>query len=260
MKSLTDIVKDFVVSSVVGVAALGGVSAKADILSGAIPISSFKDLISPKGGAQYVQMEFGDNLKVRNSNGVASVVEKDGGVWRMGFVNYVVGGMIFGGYANNDNGYSNNLPGAEGWCFGLFYDSVFDGERVVEDVIVVHDRNGDGIGYFYNGIWYLGNDDDIYFSGDIEFNGIQGDLSQIPIPFSWGTAYLPKMTIDARPVRTGPAGIKDLVALAENWISQDCSPEVNADCNGADWNYDGKVNLVDFSLMAGGWNPGYVSE
>jgi hypothetical protein len=259
MKSLTDIVKDFVVGAVVGVAALGGVSAKADILSGAVPISSFKDFVDKSVPIKTVGMPYGTNLEELKSMPPASIVEK-GSHWHMGFVNYRDdGGAEVVGYAKN---HYKDVEGFQGWIIGSYLETMGDGNRS-DDVWVVHDGNGDGLGYVYNSVWYLGDDDDIYFSGDIMFgpDKIYGDVSQLPV-FTPRTApdYLPEMIVDDRPVRDGPARMEDLVALAENWLSEDCHPYNNADCNGADWNYDGKVNLVDFSLMAEGWNPGYVSE
>lgn len=45
--------------------------------------------------------------------------------------------------------------------------------------------------------------------------------------------------------------MQDLQALAQNWLRTDCAEF--ADCSGTDLNEDGRVNLMDFSILAGRW-------
>ena len=187
-------------------------------------LTGFRDLIDTTGTTQTVEnyldisIPSWGNLMIRDSEGVDSIVSKDGyvdgegdwngDVWRMGFVNYIDTDedgiddvMFFGGYANNDNSLSNDNPSVlGGWCTGRFYNSVFDSGEAVEDVYIVHDRLGDGIGEVVGGQWTLGDDDTLYTTADIKFKGIQGDLSQMPIPtFIGDTAVLPHMVINPVP-------------------------------------------------------------
>ena len=268
--AVSDGAKKLAVYGVVGAVVL---TAGVNVAEGAELTNGFYDLISNKNPptiSKTVRMEYGDNLMIRDVNGVANVVSKegtkvsdldwDGEIWRIGFAKYVEGGIQFGGYANNDNDNSNDYPGYEGWCFGSFYDSVFADGETADEVMIIHDQLGDGIGTLNGGQWTLGGDDKLYWSEDIEFNGKQGDLGELGTFNYIQTKILPPMTINDRPPRTGPAGIDELAALSENWLCSDCHPYDNNDCNGADWNYDGKVNFVDFSYMAQGWDPEYVSE
>lgn len=264
MKTLVDRIKsgarDLVVGGVVGAAALGlGASVRADGIS----VSGFKNFVGTAGVSKSVKMEYGDNLMERDPNGIAEVVEKNGtNVWRMGFVKYVEGGMIFGGYANNDNNYSNKYLGYEGWCKGRFYDPVFAEGDSADDVLIIHDQLGDGIGSVGGGVWTLGLDDVMYWTEDIEFNGVQGDIGQLePFSYTSGTKILPQMTINtfAGPVlREGPYGVNDLVYFAAYWLSG-CE-EGNSYCDGLDFNGDGKIDFGDFAHMAKEWEPGHVAS
>ncbi len=253
--------KVFVAGAVVG-AGLGlGASVRAD----GIPIYSFKDFVDSSIPKKTVTMPNGTNLEVLNDVPPASIVEK-GSHWYMGFVNYLDnGGAEVVGYA--ENLWSDNI-GKEGQIYGRYLETMGDGNRS-DDVWVVHDGNGDGIGYAVSYSenpgtykWVRREDDKLYFSEDIMFgpNRVYGDVSQLPVYPSGTYVFLPEMIIDDRFARDGPAGMNELVALAENWMSQDCHPYNNADCDRADWNLDGKVDLRDFSLMAEGWDPSYVSE
>ena len=273
-KSLVDRIRSgargLVVGGVVGVAGLGVGVAKADIPAGAIPIKGFRDFtgIVSSGGTVKTSRPEG-NFKVRDPNGVVQDVELDSH-WHIGFINYSEsGGGEVVGYAENR---WSGFEGWEGFMYGDYVKIAIDREgnevdvlghnERPEDVWIVHDSSGDGIGYVFNSYWYLNKDDTLYFSRDIEFNSIQGDVSQLPATdyINWSTLYLPQMTIYVRPPRTGPAGINELTAIAENWLSEDCHPYNNSDCDGDDWNFDGKVNFVDFSHMVAGWDPTYISE
>ena len=233
-----------------------------------IPINSFKDLIGDIGSSASVQNYIdyvagtADNLMIRDQEtGVDSIVEKDGGVWRIGLAKYHEGYLVFGGYANNDNPASNSgYLGWEGWCSGRFYSHVFSEGDTADEVMVVRDTLGDGMGEVENGVWTLGDDDVFYWIRDIEFDGVQGKIDALgAFSYTTGTKFLPHIVINDRAPRTDPAGINELVSLSENWLRQDCHPYYNGDCNGADWNYDRNVNLDDFYHLAENWYPSYVS-
>ncbi|MBU2576142.1 MAG: PEP-CTERM sorting domain-containing protein [Nanoarchaeota archaeon] len=195
--------KKLAVYGVVGAALLtGGVrNAEATTLTG------FKDLVGDAGGFQYVQnyldipSKTGENLMIRDSNGIANLVSKNGtDVWRIGFAKDYDGTIKFGGYANNDNNPSNSYPGTlGGWCQGRFYNHVFADGESADDVMIIHDQLGDGIGTLDGGAWTLGADDVVYWTEDIEFNGVQGGISELG-PFNYGEMkILPQMTIDQIP-------------------------------------------------------------
>jgi len=207
-----------------------------------------------------VSMAEEDRLEIRDSNGISSEVPNNGTeVWRIGFVKDNGDGTIgFGGYANNEP--YKTFPEWAGLCFGNYTSNVFEDGDTADEVLIVHDKNGDGVGYINGGKWYVGADDTHYWSEDIEFNGVQGDISQLGTFNYIETKILPQMTINVRSPRTDPAGINELEALSENWLRQDCHPYDNADCDCADWDYDGQVNFEDFSYMAQGWDPNYISE
>jgi len=260
--------RNLAVYTVVGAVSLGAGARVAE----AKTVNDFIDLINPPSGtqSQFIRMDYSDNLMIRDASGVASVVSKTGHydsvekkwigeIWKIGFAKDMGGYINFGGYANNDNSLSNKNLGYEGYCSGMFYANVFADGDSADEVMIIHDQLGDGIGDVVGGVWTLGSDDVSYWTKDIEFNGIQGNISQLGIfTYTNGTKILPHMTIDAREPRTGSAGMGELVALTENWLCDDCNPVENEDsntydCDGADWNYDGKVNFVDFSYMANGW-------
>ena len=180
----------------------GAGTAKATIVNG------FADLVGTSGQSQVVQnyidygSKTGDNLMIRDSNGLASTVSKDGtDVWRIGFAKDMGGYINFGGYVKNENYWSDNFSDTlGGYCEGRFYDHVFEDGDTADDVMIIHDRLGDGIGTIDNGEWTLGTDDTPYWTEDIEFNGVQGDLSQLgTFTYTNGWKILPQMTIDAIP-------------------------------------------------------------
>ena len=91
-------------------------------------------------------------------------------------------------------------------------------------------------------------------------NKVYGDVNELPMFVGSGNiGSLPEMIVDNRSIRTGTSGMNELLDLTENWLSQDCHPYNNNDCNGADWNLDRDVDFYDFSHMANGWDPEYVS-
>jgi len=217
MKNLVDKVKNgartLAVGAAIGLATLA-YSPKAE----ATLIIGFEDLIPNKGSpttSQYVRMNYGDNLMIRDlETGIDSIVSKDGtDVWRMGFAKYEGGNLIFGGYANNDNYNSDAFEDYEGWCNGDFYNSVFGDGQAVEDVMIIHDKLGDGIGTLVpadDGTYQFQIDpyDSVYMTNDIMFNGKLGDLGEMPIPTFTGDNYiLPEMTIVPEPATLGLLGL-----------------------------------------------------
>tara|TARA_Y100000310_G_scaffold337708_1_gene425466 strand:+ start:2911 stop:3696 length:786 start_codon:yes stop_codon:yes gene_type:complete len=176
---------------------------------------------NPEYSSQDVQMNIDyntqtvDNLMIRDSYGNDSVVAKDESVWRMGFAKYVSGGIVFGGYANNNNNTSNDNPTiAGGWCQGLFYDSVFANGEDVDAVYLVHDQLGNGIGNVTAGNWTRGVDDILYTTDKIEFDGVVGDVSQMPVPTYMGeTLILPHMVAVPEPATLATLGLMGALAL-----------------------------------------------
>ncbi|MCJ2534078.1 MAG: PEP-CTERM sorting domain-containing protein, partial [Candidatus Thermoplasmatota archaeon] len=83
------------------------------------------------------------------------------------------------GYA--DQPYAG-VSGANGFMSGHYSDGIENGNRP-DDVWLVYDGNGDGIGNLSNGTWTLGDDDTFYGSNDILFgdNQIRGDVNQLPV-------------------------------------------------------------------------------
>ena len=142
-----------------------------------------------------------DNLMIRDSQTeVDSIVPRVGAnVWRIGFAKYDGNNLIFGAYANNINGYSG-YEGYQGWCNGKSYSGVFAEGESAEEVMIIHDQLGDGIGNIDGGVWTLGADDIPYWTEDIEFNGVQGDISQVsPFTYSGSTNILPHMVVNPVP-------------------------------------------------------------
>ncbi|MCK5270180.1 MAG: hypothetical protein KAJ46_05315 [Sedimentisphaerales bacterium] len=228
MKTLVDKLKDgakgLAVGTAIGLAAIAYNPKTVEAVP--IPINSFRDLIDTSGNGQSVQNYIdyvagtADNLMIRDlETGEASVVEKEG-VWRIGFAKYSGSYLVFGGYANNDNFNSNSNPDIlGGWCSGRFYDSAFADGDTADEVIIVHDSLGDGMGEVENGVWTLGADDNLYFDQKIEFNGVQGGIEELgPFTYYDGTKFLPHITIDARPPRTGLSGMNELIAFSEYWL------------------------------------------
>ncbi len=204
--------RNAVVYTALGVGALAGSS----YASSFTLENGFEDLTWKSGNSQIIKNSIdysartGDNLMIKDEAGVESVVSKEGvvennhwagDIWRIGFGRYIDGGFLFGGYANNDNSISNNHEGFEGWCVCDFYDGVFPEGSRADEVFIVHDKLGDGIGEWSNGNWALGIDDDLYRTGDIEFNGIQGGIDELgPLSYlSPDGVILPHMTINKVP-------------------------------------------------------------
>jgi len=268
------------------------------------PLTDLKMLVYDKSNAKsvmnYIASDWSriDNVTIRTdpndlsgeSDGLLSkagyydAVNKKwkGEVWRMAFIKYVYTsqGDLFGknvvGYANNDNGYSNLYSGKypgydfEGFLGGKYYNGVGVNE-VPDEVMLIHDLNGDGVGnhYYYpdsqTGQWVLGEDDTPYWHADIRFGEkeLPGDLDGLPLYILDGrTIYLPSTIIvdkrtSGRPVFRGginisPQGITELSWLSEGWIGE--TGVYNNWGNWADMNTDGKVDFSDFGITAKSWS------
>lgn len=187
---MRNLVKVIVVGVIVMITGIGNVNVYGDE-----PVWSFKDRI-PKEfqvEGQYVRTN-SENLMIRDLNtGEDDMVS---GNYFMGFIDhYVFDGNDFVdivGYADQ----YKTLPSKNGWMFGLYYSGIGNGRRP-DDVWIIHDQNGDGIGFIAWGYWFLGPDDILYTSKDIEFEGVMGDLSKLPIYISSSPnhAILPHMVI-----------------------------------------------------------------
>ncbi|MCK4999848.1 MAG: hypothetical protein KAS23_09940 [Anaerohalosphaera sp.] len=180
-------------------------------------------------------------------------------------------GWDFVGYADNDNVFSNPYPEqAAGWLGGKMYNNwgTMPAGTKPDDMFVVDDKNGDGVGTVENGQWHLGEDDVLYSANDVliasgpgKTDFRRGDVSSLPVyPYD---SRLPNMIIS--PHQEGDAvflegkridseGYNDLVNFAEHWLT-DGHGAHNYWANGADQNTDGKVDLTDFSIMAKNWKP-----
>ena len=228
-------------------------------------IMSFYDLTGISVPIKSVGMATGTNLEMLDTIPPASIVEPNSH-WHMGFINYVEASPIDPNLVANVVGYAENYysstPGWEGRMIGNYLETIGEGKRP-NDVWTVEDVDGDGIADYYPSTQALvfDEDDSFYYSEDLMFgpNKAYGDVNQLPMFVTSGSIYLPEMEVDDRLPRTGPAGMGELLDLTENWLRQDCHPYDNADCDCADWDYDGQVNFVDFSYMAQGWDPDYVT-
>lgn len=208
MKTLVDKVKSGARTLAVG-AAIGLASLAYSPKAEATLITGFADLVGTAGNSQIVRMDYFDNLMIRDSiTGVDSIVSKDGtNVWRIGFAKYVGENMNFGGYVNNDNSYADGDPSRSGWSTGAFYDHVFNDGDFADEVLIINDQLGDGIGDVVGGVWTLGTDDILYWTEDIEFNGVRGDISQLGAFNYIETKVLPQMTIVPEPATIGLLGL-----------------------------------------------------
>jgi formylglycine-generating enzyme required for sulfatase activity len=215
-----------------------------------IVLKTFDDLCGNYTFVQSVQMSKGENLLYQDldPNTVDSPVGLDATYWHFGYVDFDGPNTYFVGWGRN-SGYF--IPGKSGYIGGKYTEYIkFDPEKRPDELFVVHDRNRDGIGTFntVTGAWTLGPDDTLYTSRDVLFGPelVRGDVSLLPV---WDdistTLYLPKMVM--KPF----TDVADLIELSSFWLAP-CSG-ANAWCNGADWNYDGVVNMGDFAVLAFRW-------
>lgn len=282
--------RNILASAVIGVSALGLASkVKADT-----PIMSFSELCYTGTGTSKALESFrgppADNMMYRTDpndpTGASDVVVSKEGYrdtatgkwigekWDAGFIKYVEGGILIGAYANNNNSFSNRFEGYEGYMQGKMYYSVFgDGERP-DDLILMHDLDGNGIGNNVNGVPTLDMDNNqMYLYPDLLIKGKRGDTSELPelrdntgVP----TVTLPHITISPyaeisaenrgakaiylNGLREGTSGPLDLLAMTEYWMTNGHG-EHDYHANGADWDTDGDVDMQDFALMSKAWSP-----
>jgi hypothetical protein len=231
-----------------------------------------------------------DNLKYRTDPNDASgasdvVVSKEGyrgsdgswrgEIWDMAFLKRLYNdekeftGWGFVGYANTDNTHSNSNPGYfDGWLGGKFYNNyeMMPVGTKPDDIFLVNDKNGDGVGTVSGGNWTLGDDDTLYHTSDVLFASgpqmadfVRGDTSRLPTyPYE---AILPNMVVSPR--RPGDAiykdgeridreGILDLMVLSEHWLT-DGHGAHDYWATGADHNLDGRVDMQDVLVMSKNW-------
>ncbi|HEV56356.1 MAG TPA: hypothetical protein ENN87_02520, partial [Phycisphaerales bacterium] len=169
-----------------------------------------------------------------------------GEIWDMAFLKRLYNdkkeftGWGFVGYANNDNIYSNKNNSTngstyhlDGWLGGEYYNNygMMPVGTKPDDIFLVNDKNGDGVGSVSGGNWTLGSDDTLYHTSDILFASgpqktdfVRGDTSRLPTyPY---VEVLPNMVVSPR--RPGDAiykngeridreGILDLINLSSHW-------------------------------------------
>jgi len=185
-------VKVMVVGAVLLMAGIG------NVVYGKEPVWSFDERIPVESqtGEQTVRMKWTpDNLEIRDLNtGKDNVVS---GRYSIGFVDhYVFDGNDFSDIVGFADQSMFGYEGYNGHMLGRYYSGIGNRERP-DDVWIIHDQNGDGRGFVVWGFWFLGPDDILYTSADIEFDGVIGDVSKLPIYVSSSPnpAILPHMVI-----------------------------------------------------------------
>ncbi len=285
--------------------ALIGAGLVGSVLSGSkAEAGNFYDFCYPRDNPKKVEsfldqksLTF-DNLKYRtdpnDTSGASDVlVSKEGyegsdgswkgEIWDMAFLKRLYNdkgeftGWGFAGYANTDNPYSNNNNSTngnpyhlDGYLVGGYYNNygMMPVGSKPDDIFLVNDKNGDGVGTVSGGNWTLGDDDTLYHTSDVLFASgpqmtdfVRGDTSRLPAYASALVSTLPNMVVSPR--RPGDAiykngeridreGILDLINLSSHWLSEGHGAH-DYWANGADHNLDGKVDMQDFSIMASHW-------
>lgn len=170
--------------TIYGAIAVVGICAIARIAEG-VAVEDFGDFMGSGVVSKSVHMNTGDNLMIRDPNGIDFTVEY-GSHWHMGFINYVEVSPTDPNLVANVVGYAQNpwsdTEGWEGFMTGRYSTVIENGNRP-DDIWTVHDQNGDGIGTIDNGAWHLGSDDLFYSSNDLLLGTEQnrGDVSQLPV-------------------------------------------------------------------------------
>jgi len=265
--------KNILASAVIVVSALGLASkVQADT-----PIMSFSELCYTGTGTSKALENFRgpprDQLLYRTDpndpTGAKDVVVSSEGNWDAGFIKYVEGGILVGAYANDNNAWSTYSPERAGWVQGKMYKSVFGyGERP-DDLILMHDRDGKGIGVTVDGVAHL-NEEGMYLYPDLIIKGKRGDTSELTEYNGASPLSLPHITVSPyaeipaenrgakaiylNGLREGTSGPLDLIAMTENLWTQGHG-EHDYWASGADWNTDGNVDMKDFALMSSAWSP-----
>jgi len=110
-----------------------------------IPLTSFEDFADPGVATRTIKMEDGNFLGIKDPvTGVVTSVGLDGTDWHIGFFDE-------GGYGV---GWSQNVrvtrSGWEGWFLGKYTSDLlnYDSDKKPNSVLILNDRNGDGMGTF----------------------------------------------------------------------------------------------------------------
>lgn len=223
------------------------------VVRGADEVYSFEDLIPGVGTIgvhrQHVQMDTNpyDNLMVRDPDtGVDTII--DGiGTWHFGGYKKVPEGYMFG--LSLMDKYSSYGSPFVGWLTGYVYDSVFSAGEKIDGFWVIYDPDGGRFGLISGATFTRDLNTTIYFTEDIEFDGVQGDPNLFGEFDYIGTAEVPHVVINPIP----GYNMYDLMDLAYYWL-RDCN-ESNNYCDGLDFVEDGIVNFHDFAVLANEWNP-----
>ena len=220
-----------------------------------IPVNSFRDMWGEPAAVKTVKSRYNERLMI-DRGGVAESVGLDGTDWHIGFIDYRDGQTYVIGYAQN---FKRVLAGYEGWMWGLYaYEMNYDEDLTPDDVFIVQDVLGDGIGALTDGEWVPGGDDVVYDANDVLFGPgqVRGDVSQLPA--YGGSRYLPMMTIsDVLAPITGDlngdgfVGLDDLDIVLNAWNQSVPPGDPLADPTG-----DGFVGLADLDIVLNNWNAG----
>ena len=154
-----------------------------------IPLTSFEDFADPGVATRTIQMETGNFLGFKDPvTGVVTSVGLDGTDWHIGFFDE-------GGYGV---GWSQNVrvtrSGWEGWFLGKYTSDLlnYDSDKKPNSVLILNDRNGDGMGTFNltSGVWNLAPDDILYTGDDLMIEGVRGNISAFPAYDAPGRALI----------------------------------------------------------------------
>ncbi len=225
-----------------------------------IPVYSFRDMWGEPAGVKTVKSRYDQRLMI-NHGGAIESVGLDGSSWHIGFVDYREGETHIIGYAQN---FLNVYGGYEGFMWGLYaYEMNLDEDLKADDVFIVQDVLGDGIGVMDEGEWIPGSDDVFYNANDVLFGAdqIRGDVSQLP---AYGASrYLPLMVISDGQVPLdgdlngdGFVGLDDLDIVLNAWNQNVPPGDARADVSGAGGEPDGYVGLDDLDVVLNNWNAG----
>jgi len=171
--------RHILVAVVVVVVLAGGVG----VVRGAMVIDDPRQLIGANDN-RYISMEYLDNLMER-IDGNDSVVDKGDGEYYILFGKDVEGGLVFGGYVETDNGYSNNnYSGYEGWCDGHVDRNTFLEGSSPDYAMAIYDPDGGQFALHYaNGTLVFDDNLTLWESGGlfpgvggIEYDGVLGGI------------------------------------------------------------------------------------
>jgi len=207
MKTLVDKVKEGVKAAkkaaVVGAVSLGiGAALFGGEARGATVIESFMDLIPvvvPFNVASMI-MDYTpqvDNLMIRNPiTGTDSIVSNVG-LWHFGGFKITAEGIVFGAeFDNHTNGVVNEPPYV-GFLYGRAYKHIFPAGDTIDGILCVYDDDGEGFALNYsNGTLVFDDNVVVYWTEDIEFDGIQGDIGSFGAITYTDDVRIPHMVIN----------------------------------------------------------------